>query len=83
MAMGHREKLKGGDEWDAFTGWRRVVPWSPGALRRVKRRFNRRIRRAVRMGLRRQREDYEADNLQQRDGSGNSKRGENRNTAAG
>jgi hypothetical protein len=25
MAMGHREKLKNGDEWDVTTGWRHFL----------------------------------------------------------
>jgi hypothetical protein len=45
MTAGHREPLKGGDEWDAFTRWRRVVSWARGELARVKRRFARRVRR--------------------------------------
>ena len=53
MAMGHREVMKGcGDEWDAFTGWRRYLHWQPGQLRRVKQRFNRRVRRKVKQELR-------------------------------
>lgn len=43
--MGHREELKGGFEWDAFTGWRRVHNWNPGVRRYIKARFNRRVRR--------------------------------------
>jgi hypothetical protein len=46
--MGHREPLRGGDEHDAFTRWRKVVAWRRGALRAVKRRFARRVRRAER-----------------------------------
>lgn len=37
--------LKSGDEWDAFTRWRRVVAWQRGELRRVKRAFGKRMRR--------------------------------------
>jgi hypothetical protein len=46
-----KAKLKGGDEWDAFTSWRKVTHWSAGQLRRIKQRFNRRIRRAERQRL--------------------------------
>jgi len=49
--MGHRETKKGGEEWDAFTGWRYYLRWKPGQLRRVKQRFNRRVRRQVRREL--------------------------------
>lgn len=47
--MGHRERLKGGWEWDAFTGWRRVMnaDWAG-----IKRRARRRVRRAARARLR-------------------------------
>ena len=44
--MGHREKLKGGDEWDAFSRYvRSIMHWRPGAVRRIKRRFHKRVRR--------------------------------------
>lgn len=40
--MGQRVKLKGGDEWDALTGWR----WYSRIARAIiKRRYRRRIRR--------------------------------------
>lgn len=38
--------LKGGDEWDAFTGWRRAIRWRRGALRAIKRRYGKRMRKA-------------------------------------
>ncbi|HET9893729.1 MAG TPA: hypothetical protein VFQ44_02100 [Streptosporangiaceae bacterium] len=38
-------QVKGTDEQDAFTGWRRVMPWHPGQLRKVKRRSSKRERR--------------------------------------
>jgi hypothetical protein len=50
--MGHRGVKKGGDEWDAFTSWRRVLYWQAGELRRIKRRYNKRQRKLVRMELR-------------------------------
>lgn len=39
--------VKGGDEQDVFTGWRKVMCWTQraGACKRVKRRANRRERR--------------------------------------
>jgi hypothetical protein len=49
--MGHRGKLKTGDEWDAFTNWRKVVFWQRGELKRIKRRYAKRQRRAGRRGL--------------------------------
>jgi hypothetical protein len=39
--------LRGGDEHDAFTGWRKVLVWSRGNLARIKRRFTRRWRRSA------------------------------------
>lgn len=50
--MGHREWLKKWDEWNAFTGWRKVTGWNPGELRLVKRRMNKRIRAKARQELR-------------------------------
>ena len=51
--MGHREPCKGGDEYDVFTGWRKVLAYCgrPGRCRRVKRAFNRRIRRDARLAI--------------------------------
>jgi len=49
--MGHREKLKGAFEYDAFTGWRRVVKWQKSERSKIKRQFRRRIRRVQKSGL--------------------------------
>jgi hypothetical protein len=45
--MGHREKLKGGDEWDAFTGWRNVMRYldRPRVKHAIKKKFSRRVRK--------------------------------------
>ena len=43
--MGHHEKLKGGDEYDAFTRWRKVLSIGRKHLRWVKRKHNKRIRK--------------------------------------
>lgn len=43
--MGHREKLKSGDEYDAVTRWRRFLHWRAGQRKRVKRQLARRARR--------------------------------------
>ncbi len=37
--------VKGWDEQDAFTGWRRVLHFRPGQIRRIKRRAAKRERR--------------------------------------
>ena len=34
-----------GDEWDAFTGWRKVLIWKPGQRKRIKQRSHRMDRR--------------------------------------
>lgn len=51
--MGHRERMKSGDEVDMFSPWRRVH--SPKSIRncshRTKIRFSRRIRKAARHSL--------------------------------
>lgn len=43
--MGHREPLRGGDEVDTFSRWRRLLKKRAGKFKRVKARFNRRVRR--------------------------------------
>lgn len=51
--MGHREKLKGGDEYDHLRrGSRRVVSHEAGVAAATKRRFNKRQRREWRESLR-------------------------------
>jgi hypothetical protein len=45
--MGHREKLVGGDEVDAFSRRaRRMLRWRPGVRQWIKRKFNKRVRAA-------------------------------------
>ena len=48
--MGHREKGKGHDEHDVFSGWRRVLVYMgrAGVTHRAKARFARRTRRKTR-----------------------------------
>jgi hypothetical protein len=46
--MGHREKMKGGDEYDAFTGWRRFLRFRPGERKKTKHSFWKRIRASLR-----------------------------------
>ena len=49
---GHRGRLINGDEWDAFTGWRRVLFWHQGELRKIKRRYSKRMRKQERVKVR-------------------------------
>ena len=50
--MGHREELKGGDEWDFLNRYSRRFHFaSPGEIRRIKSRFNRRVRRQVKQEI--------------------------------
>lgn len=51
QSMHHRE-MRGGDEVDAFTAWRRVMIWRAGDRKRIKQGANRRTRRATRQSLR-------------------------------
>lgn len=44
--------MKGFDEYDAFTGWRRVMHWQPGERARIKATYNRRVRRVIRRRIR-------------------------------
>lgn len=39
--------LKGGDEQDAFTGWRRLLRWRPGERKKIKQGYNKRLRKAL------------------------------------
>lgn len=41
---GYRTKLKGSDEWDAFSDWRKVLSGNQG-LKKVKRKHNKRERK--------------------------------------
>lgn len=49
--MGHREKLKSGDEYDALTGWKRMLHWRPGERKRIKKRFWKRQRQNNKQSL--------------------------------
>jgi hypothetical protein len=42
-----------GDEQDAFTGWRHVMFWQRGELRKIKRRASKRERRAAKAAIER------------------------------
>ena len=46
--MGHKEKLKSGDEYDALTGCRKFLGFRSGQRKRIKRKFNKRIRKKYR-----------------------------------
>jgi hypothetical protein len=50
--MGSRGTLKGGDEWDALTGWRFKLKLKRRQIRAAKRAFNRRQRREARNATR-------------------------------
>lgn len=54
--MGHRGKLKGGDEWDILAGARSIYKFTerPGVCRAVKNKYARRQRRIVRQEIRRE-----------------------------
>lgn len=44
-----RVPLKGGDEYDALTGWRKVYGFRPGVRAAIKRKYNRRLRRIMKV----------------------------------
>jgi len=48
--MGHKERMIGGDEYDAFTGWKKYLRWRPGTRKKIKRKFNKRQRRQSPIG---------------------------------
>jgi hypothetical protein len=43
--MGHRARLRGGDEWDALTRGKRFHRWRAGVRSFIKRKFNKRQRK--------------------------------------
>jgi hypothetical protein len=47
-----RLSLKSGAEYDAFTGWRKLLTWKPGELKWWKSKYNRRARKAAKQQLR-------------------------------
>ena len=49
--MGTRHPLKGGDEYDAFTGWRRFLKFRAGDRSRIKAKFWRRVRKMMKGGV--------------------------------
>lgn len=48
MTMGHKEKLKGGDEYDFLTRARRYYHHKAGQIRKIKRKFWKRQRAEIR-----------------------------------
>ncbi len=50
--MGNRTRLINGDEFDAFTGRRRLLSWRSGERRSIKSAHNRRERKRQRLRLR-------------------------------
>ena len=45
--MGRRIPMRTGDEYDALTRWRKVLPWRAGERARIKRLYRRRERRTA------------------------------------
>jgi hypothetical protein len=43
-----RIPLRGGDEQDAFSGWRRLLRWRPGDRKRLKKQYAKRLRKWMR-----------------------------------
>lgn len=54
--MGHHEKMKGGDEYDALTVWKHVIKAfaKPGLAAKAKKKFNRRVRKQARIQTQRE-----------------------------
>lgn len=50
--------LKGGDEYDAFSGWRRFHYWQPGERAKIKATCNRRVRRTIKRRVRERDRDW-------------------------
>lgn len=49
--MGTRTRLRGGDEYDAFSGWRRLLRWRAGQRRAIKQAHNQRLRKQARQAM--------------------------------
>ena len=49
--MGTRTRLRGGDEHDAFSGWRRLLRWRAGQRRAIKQAHNQRLRKQARLDV--------------------------------
>jgi hypothetical protein len=51
--MGHREKIKGGGEGDAFSGWRKLLCYMqrPRVKHEIKKKFSRRVRKEAKQCL--------------------------------
>jgi len=43
--MKRKIPMKTGDEYDAFTSWRKVLNWRAGERKHIKRRFNKKERK--------------------------------------
>jgi len=54
MRQGHEIPMKGGDEYDALTTWRKVMCYlaKPGVAKKIKRGYNKRARHQAKEGLR-------------------------------
>ena len=48
--MGHRERLKSGDEYDALTRWRRFLRFRSRVRKAIKRQVNKRARKMWTVG---------------------------------
>ena len=44
--------MNNGDEYDALTGWRRILHWKPRERSRIKRNYRRRVRRTIGAAMR-------------------------------
>jgi len=53
--FGDRHDLKGGDEWDCYTGWRKVLNAPNRGWKFIKQKYKRRCRRKLREEIRRMR----------------------------
>ena len=51
MSMGHKEKLKSGDEYDALTKMKKWFNWRSKVRKRIKRIVNKRERKRIRAEL--------------------------------
>jgi len=52
LTLRKRIPMKGGDEYDGLTKWKKYLHWRPGERKRIKRRYNKRARRAGRLTCR-------------------------------
>jgi hypothetical protein len=51
--MNEKIPMRGGDEFDAFSRWRRLLRWRPGQRKKLKKGYAKRLRKWLRLETKR------------------------------